>query len=98
MAGNYTIQIYNLFSGIDMYMYLYQSDKITLIEEDDDDGEGYNSLISRNLSANTWYYVKVRAYSSSVTGSYSIDVRTATPVVTLSVENLEHSCFNYYTW
>ena len=72
-AGTYTMQTYG---STDMYMYLYQSDKTTLIEEDDDDGEGYNPLIARSLSAYTWYYVKVKGYNSSVTGSYSIDVKT----------------------
>ena len=62
----------------DMYMYLYQSDKTTLIELDDDDGEGNNSLITCSLSVNTWYYVKVRAYYSSTTGNYSIDIKRAT--------------------
>ncbi len=82
-AGTYTMQTYG---STDMYMYLYQSDQTTLIEEDDDDGDGNNSLISRSLSANTWYYVKVRAYSASATGNYSIDVKTeATNVVTLTV-------------
>jgi hypothetical protein len=72
-AGTYTVQTYG---SLDMYMYLYASDQTTLIEEDDDDGEGYNSLITRSLAANTWYCIKTRAYSSTATGSYSINVKT----------------------
>ena len=60
VAGTYTMQTYG---STDMYMYLYQTDQTTLIEEDDDDGEGYNPLIARSLNANTWYWVKVKGYS-----------------------------------
>ncbi|MEP6879635.1 MAG: DVUA0089 family protein [Nitrosospira sp.] len=46
---------------------------VALITEDDDSGPGANSRIERNLSAGT-YYVRVRHYSSSSVGSYSISV------------------------
>jgi hypothetical protein len=71
-SGSYTIQTYG---STDTYIDLYQSDQSTLIISDDDGGSGTNSRISRALSANTWYYAKVRGYSSSTTGSYSIDVK-----------------------
>jgi fibronectin type 3 domain-containing protein len=71
-SGTYTIQTYG---STDTYMDLYQSNQTTLITSDDDGGSGTNARISRTLSAGTWYYVKVRGYSSSTTGSYSIDVK-----------------------
>jgi hypothetical protein len=83
-AGTYTIQTYG---SLDTYMYFYQSDLTTLIAENDDGaGIGYNSKISQNLSANTWYYVKLRAYSATATGSYSIDVKSSVTVGTLIVD------------
>jgi tyrosinase len=55
-------------------MYLYgPNSQTTLIEEDDDDGVGNAAKIIRTLSAGT-YYVKIRAYSSSGTGTYTIRV------------------------
>jgi hypothetical protein len=67
--NTYTIRTYG---SLDTYMYLYENDASTLIYEDDDSGEGNNAEISRLLPEYTWYYVRVRAYSASVTGSYSI--------------------------
>ncbi|SOD42556.1 tyrosinase family protein [Nitrosovibrio sp. Nv4] len=46
----------------------------TFITEDDDSGPGTNSRITRNLGSGT-YYVRVRHYSSSSVGGYSISVR-----------------------
>jgi hypothetical protein len=65
----------------------------TLIEEDDDDGVGYASMISRTLSAGT-YYVKVRAYSTSRTGSYAIKVSGAVPLLTAVVNGFQSSVFS----
>lgn len=69
-AGDYAIQTYG---NTDTYMYLYNSDKTTLIAEDNDGAGAGNSKITQNLSANTLYYVKVTGYNSS-TGSYQISV------------------------
>ncbi|MHC4542475.1 MAG: PPC domain-containing protein, partial [Planctomycetota bacterium] len=56
----------------DNYMYLYGPNSRTRqIESDDDDGQGNAARIVRSLSAGT-YYVKIRAYSSSDTGTYTI--------------------------
>ena len=59
-------------------MYLYESDRTTLIDSDDDSGDGLNAKITWPLSANTTYYVMVRGFSSSTSGSYSIDVTANT--------------------
>lgn len=72
LAGAYAIQTYGT---TDTYMYLFDSDQTTLLAEDNDAaGSGNNSKIVQNLSANTWYYVKIRGYDNSVTGSYSINI------------------------
>ncbi|HXK37164.1 MAG TPA: PPC domain-containing protein, partial [Candidatus Paceibacterota bacterium] len=73
--GTYTIETW---AGTltDNYMYLYGPDnQKTLMAEDDDSGEGQAAKIVQSLSPGT-YYVKVRAYSSADTGTYSIRVTT----------------------
>lgn len=76
-GGTYTIET-TAGTLLDTYIYLYgPGDKTTLIEEDDDDGVDSASLISRTFVAGT-YYVKVKAYDSSDTGTYSIAVRSGT--------------------
>jgi len=72
-AGTYRIETWAA-TLTDNYMYLYgPNSQTTLIEEDDDDGTGNAAMIQRSLSAGT-YYVKIRAYSSSGTGTYTIRV------------------------
>ena len=61
------------YGNMDTYMYLYESDQTTLIVEEDNGGSGNNALIRQCLNANTWYYVKVKAYSTT-TGCYGIGV------------------------
>ena len=67
-TGDYAIQTYG---STDTYMYLYDSDQTTIIAENNDGAKSGNSKIVQNLSANTWYYIKVRGNNNS-TGSYSI--------------------------
>jgi uncharacterized protein (TIGR02145 family) len=71
ISGTYIIQTHG---NTDTYLYLYQSDKSTIIAEDDNSGEGNNALISYSLNANTWYYIKVKGKSSEIIGAYSIEV------------------------
>ena len=71
IEGDYIFQTHG---STDTYMYLYQSDRSTIIAEDND-GAGFpNSKIAVSLSANTWYYIRIRGYDNSVTGSYSVNV------------------------
>ena len=59
-------------------MYLYgPNNPTTLIEEDDDHGIDLAAKITRFLSPGT-YYVKIRAYSASGTGTYTINVKKTT--------------------
>ena len=74
-AGYYIIETWagTLF---DNYMYLYgPNNSTTLVEEDDDDGNERAAKIIRYLSLGT-YYVKIRAYYASGTGTYKIGVKT----------------------
>ena len=57
-------------SGLDTYLYLYNSDKV-LILEDDDNGSGLNSLISINVLTGQTYYFQASGFGSS-TGAYTI--------------------------
>jgi len=94
MAGTYVIQTYG---STDTYMYLFDSDQTSIITEDNDGaGSGNNSKIVQNLNANTWYYIKIRGYNNSVTGSYSIGVNAlpASPTagnVTVTYDGLFHN-------
>jgi tyrosinase len=54
------------------------NDMTTLISEDDDSGPGANSRIEHNLTAGT-YYVRIRHYSGSSSGPYSISVSGSAP-------------------
>jgi hypothetical protein len=59
----------------DTVMGLYGPDSLsTLVAEDDDSGYAYNARIATWLSAGT-YYVRVRHYGASGTGTYRIAVR-----------------------
>ena len=57
----------------DTYGTLFDGDQASL-ETDDDDGDGRNFRIERDLAAGT-YYVEVEGYSSSTTGPYELNVR-----------------------
>jgi tyrosinase len=75
-AGNHVIETQG---STDVVIALYGPNNMTtLISEDDDSGPGANSRIERNLTAGT-YYVRVRHYSGSSSGPYSISVSASTP-------------------
>ena len=82
-AGTFTIET-KAGTLLDNYMYLYgPNSSTTLIEEDDDDGDGNAARIVRSLAVGT-YYVRMRAYSSASTGTYTIQVVAAQPPVVSS--------------
>lgn len=71
-AGSYVVETQG---STDVVTSLYgPNDTAVFITEDDDSGPGSNSRIARNLAPGT-YYVRVRHYSSSAVGNYSISVR-----------------------
>jgi hypothetical protein len=68
----YTIQT----SGtLDTYLYLYQSDGVTLIESDDDDGVSNNALITWQCTASGTYYFYIRGFAARWMGDYSVSVQ-----------------------
>jgi uncharacterized protein (TIGR02145 family) len=91
-TGDYAIQTYG---NTDTYMYLYDSDQTTVIAENNDGAKSGNSKIVQNLSANMWYYIKVRGNGNS-TGSYSIGFSAlpAAPIdhnLTVTYDGLSHT-------
>ncbi len=71
----------------DTKMYLYADDCSTELAFDDDDGEGYYSLIEYELPANTTVYVRVIHYSATGTGSYFLTCTEAEPLCPAPVNN-----------
>lgn len=68
---------YNIYTtgSTDTYCELYQGTSL-LLETDDDDGDATNFMFTRKLSECTTYYFKVRGYSLSTAGSYSLKVES----------------------
>ena len=74
VSGTYIIETW---AGTltDNYMSLYgPNSTTTLLEGDDDNGTGNAAMITKVLSAGT-YYLSIRAYSSTGTGTYTINVK-----------------------
>ena len=69
-AGTYSVETTG---GTDTYGTVFDGDG-TLLEENDDGGNGRNFRIESDLEPGT-YYVEVRGFSSSTTGSYEVAVR-----------------------
>ena len=69
-AGTYSVETTG---GTDTYGTVFDGDGV-LREEDDDGGNGANFRIEGDLEPGT-YYVEVRGFSSSTTGSYEVAVR-----------------------
>lgn len=68
----YTIQTTGT---LDTYLYLYQTNGVTLITSDDDTGAGTNALITWACTASGTYYFKVIGFSSRWMGNYSVSVQ-----------------------
>ncbi|MCX8129652.1 MAG: DUF4855 domain-containing protein [Clostridia bacterium] len=74
-SGTYTI--YST-GSTDTYGHLYNSSQSELASNDDNSAS--NFLISYSLTAGQLYYVKVRHYSSSGTGEYTLNITAPIPV------------------
>ena len=76
----------------DTYSYLYDS-SWTLLDEDDDGGEGVNTAVSCGLEAGETCYFVVRMLDSSETGSFTVAVAQSASIegatVTLSAYSYE---------
>jgi len=68
-ATTYSIET---ISEIDTYMYLFGLDGFTELDRDDDSGVSYNAKITWAFDEAGTYFVKVKGYSSSTTGDYSV--------------------------
>lgn len=60
---------------IDSFLYLYDQNGISLIVSDDDGGVGYASKITWNCTNSGVYYIKVKAYNSTQTGTYTLSLQ-----------------------
>jgi hypothetical protein len=68
----YEMETFDLSPDSDTVMALYRSDGTSLIETDDDGGEGLASNIVWLSDTQETLYIKVREYDGTGTGSYSI--------------------------
>ncbi|MGB7532205.1 MAG: NosD domain-containing protein [Halobacteriota archaeon] len=76
-GNSYTIETSELGDESDTYLYFYDTDGITEIDNDDDNGIGLASKIVWNCSISGTYYLMVQHYSSSAFGPetrYTISV------------------------
>ena len=81
-SESYTIETSELGDESDTYLYLYDTNGITEIDNDDDSGIGLASKIVWNCSISGTYYVMVRHFSSSAFGpetryNFSVIVKEA---------------------
>ncbi|MBN1593205.1 MAG: PQQ-binding-like beta-propeller repeat protein, partial [Candidatus Coatesbacteria bacterium] len=80
LAGSkYTMETSNLGDECDTVLELYESDCETLIDSDDEGGEGHASRLVYVPSEAGTYFVRVYPYSSETGGTYSLSVRKNTP-------------------
>lgn len=80
-TGTYTFEQGN--SSFDDYMFVYGGPfdptlpLVNVLEGDDDDGAGTNSLISRVFTAGVQYYLVNTAFSATALGTYDVTVINA---------------------
>jgi hypothetical protein len=60
--------------SVDTVLSLYASDGVTLLEEDDDGGQGLYSRLTYTASADAMLFARVSSYSESQTGAYALTV------------------------
>lgn len=95
-AGYKTIQT---FGGIDVKLELYSASG-TLLASDDDDGYSLNSLLRFYASANTQYKIRVKYYSSTVSGITRLAITPAQGPLNTGLTTLEkyEDIFRIYDW
>jgi cysteine-rich repeat protein len=76
-AGEYQIETS---SETDLYCHL-ENEAGEELATDDDSGEGLNCQLIEELAGQTQYFLKVRGYSETRTGNYSVSVRYLVPPV-----------------
>ena len=80
----------------DTYGELYQGS--TLLQTNDDGGEGNNFSITRSLVPGTEYRLKVRGYSTSTSGSYSVCVGSTDPFHRDNIEYIRVKKYDQSKW
>lgn len=86
-GGEYTVEILDLANGVDPYVELYDVTGTNMIASDDNSGPGDGFRLSWTAPANTTYFVRVSANSTSYVGcdaTYEMQT-TATMYVLLPV-------------
>jgi len=58
----------------DTYLTLYSTDGATILDEDDDSGEGLNAYLNLTCPSSGTYYVEVSGYGNFETGPYNITI------------------------
>ncbi len=59
----------------DLMLTLYDSDGTTVLQCDDDDGPGAAALIESFIAADGTYFIEVKAFLISQTGTYTLQLR-----------------------
>ncbi len=77
------------FSTADTRMWLYDSDRITIIDSDDDDGYDFNALIYKKLDANKDYVLKVDLYSRNSSNEVKLAIAPISGVQSSDAHNME---------
>ena len=82
-SGTATI---SMSSSIDTYLVLKSSLEATAaLAQDDDSGDGTNSLITYTVTAGTTYYIEATSYSANTTGAYTLALTCPTSSCTYSI-------------
>jgi hypothetical protein len=72
-----TVQIDLQSDAFDAYLMLFSSNG-TVLEEDDDSGQGFNSRIVRSMSPGL-YVIGANSFDTGETGAYTLRAASATP-------------------
>jgi len=89
LNGLYVAQTYG---EVDTYMYLLADDCVTVITQDDDDGEGLNALIQWTCETPGTYYLLVEGYDEEEVGDYELELLLTNFVPDLSYPSVDPEC------
>lgn len=78
VSGNITI---TASGSYDTFGVLYSSDMAVLAQDDDTASDGVNFLIIYNVTAGQTYYIGARAFSSTTTGTATVNITGSTTVL-----------------
>ena len=78
VSGNITI---TASGSYDTFGVLYNSEMVALAQDDDNASDGVNFLIVYNITAGETYYIGARAFSSTTTGTATVNIAGSTTVL-----------------